>query len=77
MQPPDIQENCPYPDRQWNESTKGRRQRLRHRGSPTGRQYVVRGIAREAAVILEQFGIRAGLKEPDYHQISLEPDLPE
>lgn len=37
----------------------------------------VRGIAREAAVILEQFGIRAGLKEPDYHQISLEPDLPE
>jgi phenylalanyl-tRNA synthetase beta chain len=37
----------------------------------------VRGIAREAAVILNQFGIMAQLKTPAYDQSSLEPDLSE
>ncbi len=37
----------------------------------------VRGIAREAAVILEQFGIRAQLKQPNYEEVFLVPDVPE
>lgn len=35
----------------------------------------VRGIAREAAVILNQFGIAARLKEPQYESVTLEPDV--
>ena len=35
----------------------------------------VRGIAREAAVILNQFGIAAELKEPQYQNVKLETDV--
>ncbi len=37
----------------------------------------VRGIAREAAVILEQFGIKAQLKQPSYEEVFLAPDVRE